>query len=90
MAKTITVTGNAPAFATGTQIAAVGAADAKTSQRLITLVGGMQVVVSGAQYTSFNASVGDYYIIPSEGHPYLSPKSTFLQTYVVSDKPDKN
>jgi hypothetical protein len=90
MAKTITVSGNAPQFATGKQITAVGAADSKTSQRVISLADGTQVIVSGAQYTSFAAAVGDYYIIPSEGHPYLSPKSTFLQTYVVSDKPDKN
>lgn len=79
-----TVTNNAPQFLHAYQINAVGAADPKTSQRQLILHGGAHVFLSALQAQQFLPSVGDYYVIPSEGHPYCTSKTSFLQNYTVS------
>ena len=82
MSKTITA--NAPQFLQAFQINAVGAADPKTSQRQLILAGGMHVQISSLQAQMFLPAVGDYYVVPSEGHPYCVAKATFLQNYTVN------
>lgn len=80
-----TVTGNAPQFLHAHQINSVGAADAKTSDRQLILADGRHVRISSLQAQSFLPSAGDYYVVPSEGHPYCVSKATFLQNYTVSN-----
>lgn len=84
MAMPKTVTANAPQFAQAFQITLVGPADSKTNQRQLTLASRAHVVISGLQAQQYLPLVGDYYVVPSEGHPYCTPKSTFLQNYTVS------
>jgi hypothetical protein len=49
--------------------------------RLISLDGGSSVLVNGKILALYSPSVGDYYVIPSEGHQYIVTKATFAQTY---------
>lgn len=80
-----TVTGNAPQFLHAYQISTVGAADAKTSQRQLILADGRHVFLSLLQAQGFLPVAGDYYVVPSEGHPYCVAKATFLQNYTVGN-----
>lgn len=81
---TKTVSNNAPQFLHAYQINVVGPIDSKTSQRQLILSGGMHVVISLLQAQQFLPAVGDYYVVPSEGHPYCVAKALFLQNYTVS------
>lgn len=80
-----TVTANAPQFLHAYQINSVGTADPKTSQRQLLLADGRHAFISSLQAQSFLPSAGDYYVVPSEGHPYCVSKATFLQNYTVSN-----
>jgi hypothetical protein len=80
---TKTIINNAPASLQAFQILRIGAVDPATSQRQLFLSNGSHVQISSKQATQFLPSVGDYYVVPSEGHPYCVAQSTFLQNYVV-------
>lgn len=80
---TKTISGNAPQSLQAFQINKIGLADGSTSQQVLILAGGMHVTISQKQASQYAPVVGDYYVVPSEGHPFCAPKSTFLQNYTV-------
>lgn len=78
-----TITANAPQSVHAYQVTKVGPTDSKTSQKVITLANGSEAILSLKQYTGFLPSIGDYYVIPSEGHPYCIARNIFLQNYTI-------
>lgn len=80
-----TISGSLPQRLEAFQILVVGAVDSKTAQRQILLANGSHVVLTGKQLAAFLPAVGDYYVVPSEGHPYCIGKSAFQQAYIVAE-----
>jgi hypothetical protein len=83
MSVPTTITANAPQSLQAFQVTKVGPMDTKTNQRVITLANKSEVVLSQKQTTGFLPSIGDYYVIPSEGHPYCIARNIFLQNYTI-------
>jgi hypothetical protein len=79
-----TVTGIFPQKLQALQIIAIGTKDAKTKQTKCILIDGREVNTSELQTNAFQPTVGDYYVVPSEGYPYFAAKATFAQTFTVS------
>lgn len=65
------------------RITAISPAAADGSKKL-TLADRTDVVVNSSTLSTFQPSVGDYYVMPNEGNPYCVAKSTFAVTYTVS------
>lgn len=80
-----TITGSLPQQLQAFQVLTVGAVDTKTGQRQLLLSNGSHVSMSIKQLAAFLPAVGDYYVVPSEGHPYCIGKSAFQQNYIVSE-----
>lgn len=65
------------------QITAVGPVDRVTKSRVIHLFDGSDVVASQVMLAQYTPVVGDYFVLPCEGHPFMVAKAVFGTTYVV-------
>ena len=80
-----TIRGSLPQQLQAFQVLSIGAVDSKTNQRQIRLANGSHVTLTGKQLAAFLPAVGDYYVVPSEGHPYCIGKSAFQQSYITAE-----
>lgn len=79
------VTGSLPQQIQAFQVIAVGAADPRTQQRQLLLANNSNVILSAKQHNAFLPVIGDYYVVPSEGHPYCITKNQFAQSYTIGE-----
>jgi len=70
-----------PAKIQARQIMKINATDSKTGSAVLELYGGTSVTASIAHLNARTPQVGDYWVVPSEGNPYIAAKSTFQISY---------